>query len=290
MHSDYIMSINQALNYIYQNLDKNLTVDEIADHCCFSKYYFNRVFKLIVGENIYSFIKRMKLENAAFKLRTSKDSPITNIAIEIGYSPSNFASAFKQYFGLSATDYRKMNGIPFKDSFAAVFDHIHNLKKKENIFEEIDAKMRIKRMESMNLVYKRTICNYTRDLQGAWEMFCKEMEGEKLLNTKSQFVGISYDDPLITDEDRCIYDMCMVVDQVSGINVHRIESGTYACYEFYDKLEKLILVFNEIFALWLPFCKYKLDNKPSLEIYQEDVDEKGNISVEICIPIKSSYN
>jgi AraC family transcriptional regulator len=288
LHSDYIMSINQALNYIYQNLDKNLTVDEIADHCCFSKYYFNRVFKLIVGENIYSFIKRMKLENAAFKLRTSKDSPITNIAIEIGYSPSNFASAFKQYFGLSASDYRKINGVPFKDSFAVVFDHIHNLKKKENIFEEIDAKIRIKRMEGMNLVYKRTICNYTRDLQGAWEIFCEEIEEKNLLDTNSRFVGISYDDPLITDEDRCIYDMCMVVDKVSAINVHRIEPGMYACYEFYGKLEKLILVFNEIFAFWLPFCKFELDNRPSLEIYQEGVDEKGNISVEICIPIKSS--
>lgn len=133
------MRINQALNYIYQNIDKNLTVEEIADHCCFSKYYFNRVFKLIVGENIYSFIKRMKLENAAFKLRTSKNSPITDIAIDIGYSTSNFASAFKQNFGLSASEYRKFNGVPFKDSFAVVFDHIHNLKKQENAFEEINA-------------------------------------------------------------------------------------------------------------------------------------------------------
>lgn len=287
MQSDYIMSINQALNYIYQNLDKNLTVEEIADQCCFSKYYFNRVFKLIVGENIYSFIKRMKLENAAFKLRTSKNRTITDIAIEIGYSPSNFASAFKQYFGLSASEYRK-NGAPFKDSFAVVFDHIHKLKKNESIFAEIDAKMQIKKLEGRNLVYKRVICNYTRDLKGAWTIFCEEMKEQNLLDKDFQFIGISYDDPLIADEDRCIYDMCMVVDQVSGINVQRIESGMYACYEFYDKLDQLILVFNEIFALWLPFCKYELEDRPSLEIYQTGLDEKGNIHIEICIPIKDN--
>lgn len=108
-------------------------------------------------------------------MRTSKNRPITDIALETGYSPSNFASAFKQYFGLSASEYRKCNDVPFKDSFAVVVDHIHNLKKKENIFEEIDAKIRIKRIEGMNLVYKRVICNYTRDLQGAWETFCEEM-------------------------------------------------------------------------------------------------------------------
>ncbi len=99
-------------------------------------------------------------------------------------------------------------------------------------------------------------------------------------------MGISYDDPLIANEDRCIYDMGIVVDKVSGVKVHRIKAGMYACYECYDKLDKLILVFNEIFSLWLPFCKYELDNRFSLEMYKTELDEKGNIHVEICIPIK----
>lgn len=288
MRSDYIMSINQAINYIYKNLDNSLTVEEIADQCCFSQYYFNRVFKLIVGENIYSFIKRMKLERAAFQLKTSKKRSITDIAIESGYSSSNFASAFKQYFGVSASDFRKMNNVPFKDSFAGVVEHINTLKKNENIFEEIDAKMQLRKVEGMNLVYKRVICNYTRDLKGAWESFCKEMEEKYPLNKNSRFVGISYDDPLLVNEDRCIYDMCMEIDEVSGIDVHRIETGMYACYEFYDKLDKLILVFNVIFSLWLPFCRYELDNRTGLEIYQSGLDKKGNVCIEICIPIKDS--
>ncbi len=52
--NDYILSINQAINYIHDNIDKNLTVEDIANHCCFSKYYFNRVFRSIVKESIYS--------------------------------------------------------------------------------------------------------------------------------------------------------------------------------------------------------------------------------------------
>ncbi|WP_021167832.1 DNA-binding transcriptional regulator SoxS [Sporomusa ovata DSM 2662] len=42
---------NQGINYIYRNLDKSISVEEIAEQCCFSKYYFNRMFKVIVGEN-----------------------------------------------------------------------------------------------------------------------------------------------------------------------------------------------------------------------------------------------
>lgn len=84
--NNYVLIINQAVNYINNNIEKNLTVEEIADHCCFSKYYFNRLFRSIVNESIYSYIKRMKLENAAIKLRTSSSRPITDIALESGYS------------------------------------------------------------------------------------------------------------------------------------------------------------------------------------------------------------
>jgi len=102
----------------------------------------------------------------------------------------------------------------------------------------------------------------------------------------STFVGISYDDPLIADEDRCVYDMCMLVDKISGVDIRCIEPGMYAWYAFNDTLDKLILAFNEIFVLWLPFCKYKLDNRFALEIYKSDLDEQGKIQLEICIPIQ----
>ncbi|WP_371369920.1 GyrI-like domain-containing protein [Sporomusa rhizae] len=285
VRSDITFVVNQAINYIYTNLDRNLTVEEIGDKCCFSKYYFNRLFKVVVGESIYSFIKRMRLERAAFQMKTSRKS-ITDIAVEAGYSPSNFASAFKQYFGISASEFRQMNTEPFKDSFARVAEHIQNLKKNENVFCEIDAKMQIKKIPGMRLVYKRVICNYSRELKEAWELFCKEIEEKYSLDKVGRFVGISYDDPLIVDEDRCIYDMCMEVDEASGLNVYQIETGIYACYEFYDKPDKLILTFNEIFSLWLPFCNYELDNRPSLEIYHSGIDEKGNIHATICLPIQ----
>jgi len=283
--NDYIMSINQALNYIYHNIDEPLTAEEIADQCCFSKYHFNRKFKSIVGENIYSFIKKVKLESAAFRLRAERNKSITEIALEAGYSPSNFASAFKQYFGVSASMYRELNKIPYKDAFADVTRHIKDLQKNAHIFDSIDKKIAIKRLPGMAVVYKRAICNYQRDLKSAWGDFCIDME-KRYNGDLSTFIGISYDDPITTDEERCIYDMCMVVDDPHGADVQWIVPGLYACYKFYDTIDRLILAFNEIFILWLPFCKYKLDNRFSLEIYQSAFDENEKIRLEICIPIQ----
>lgn len=285
MHNNAALIINQAINYIYKNLDKNLTVEEIADKCCFSKYYFNRLFKGVVGEGIYSFIKRMRLERAAFNMKTSQRS-ITDIALEAGYSPSNFASAFMQFFGVSASEFRTMGNVTIKDSLTRVDEHIRNLKMNENIFNEIDTRIEIKEIQGMNLVYKRVICNYARELKEAWCCFCEETADLFSPEQVKQYVGISYDDPLIIDEERCIYDMCMEIDGVTGPNVYQTETGLYACYEFYDKADKMILTFNEIFSLWFPFCKYELDNRPSLEIYQGGIDEKERLHAAICFPIK----
>lgn len=282
--NNYSLIVNQAVNYIHFNIDKNLTVEDIANHCCFSKYYFNRVFRSIVNESVYSFTKRMKLENAAFKLRTNKRKAITEIALEAGYSPSNFATAFKEYFGVSASDFRANSRIPSKDSYADTVEHISRMEKQEDFFREIDSKITIKRLPPMFLEYERFMGNYY-DLNKAWENFCSEADKQHLINENSKFIGISYDDPLITDENNCMYDMCVTVDTAKGINVHKIEEGLYACYDYYDRIENLCKAFNEVLALWLPYSNYKIDNRFPLEIYKSSLDEEGKMHIDICIPI-----
>lgn len=282
--NDYVQVIDQAIDYIHDNADKNLTVEEIADHCCFSKYYFNRVFKSIVNESIYSFVKRMKLENAAFRLRTSKDRAITEIALESGYSPSNFATAFKEYFGMSASDFRTNNSVPLKDSYRSISEHIAGLKKQEDFYGQIDSRITVRQLPEMLLLYERFIGNYY-DLNKAWDTFCRKLEDRGLIGGNSLLMGISYDDPLIADENKCMYDMCVTVDSIREPNVHRTQAGLYACYDFYDRLENLGKAFNEIFALWLPYSGYCIDNRPSVEIYRSYLDEERKMHIDICIPI-----
>lgn len=281
---EYMQRINQAIDYIHKNLDKNLTAEEIADYCCFSRFYFNKMFKAVVSESVYSFIKRRKLENAAFLLRTKINMPVTDIALRNGYSPSNFASAFKEYYGMSATEYRKKNDIPVKDSYIAVAEHIRSMKKMDDCFDIVNKKIKIRKIDRMNLLYERFIGNYY-DLSDFWEGFCIKVNEKQLVNENTRFIGISYDDPLIIDENRCIYDVCISIENAGGPNVHRVEEGYYACYEFHDRLINLAKAYNEIFSLWMPFCGYDVDHRLPLEIYHSVLDEQGRMRIDICIPI-----
>ena len=280
-------SINQALNYIYQNLDKNLTVTEIAEHCCFSKYHFNRLFKAVVGESIYAFIKRMKLERAAFQLKTARQPSITEIASAAGYSSSNFAVAFRQHFGLTPRDFCQSGQTLQAEPFARVFAHVASLKKSEAAFAALDSRIKLLHLPAMILIYKRFIGNYSRDLPAAWEGFCQDLTTRGLLTNPPHFIGISYDDPLLTAADRCIYDMCLAAPEAVGPDTQKLAAGLYACYEFHDCLPQMMLTFNELFLLWLPFCRYSLDDRASLEIYHSAVEPDGRIRADICLPIRN---
>jgi AraC family transcriptional regulator len=285
MEQDYIHRINQAIDFIYQNIDQNLTVEDIANHCCFSRFYFNRIFRSVTGESVYGFVKRLKMEIAAFKLRSTRRT-ITEISLEAGYSPSNFATAFKEYFNMSASTFRKSENVPVKDTYQAVIEHIKTLKKQDNFFEQFDSRVVIRDLDPMILEYHRFIGNYYHGLKEAWEAFCLKMEQKYTLDEQARFIGISYDTPLIADPDHCMYDMCLKVEKKMCTNVHRIDAGTYACYELYDKQENLIKGYQEILSLWVPFSNYNLDDRPCLEIYRSGLDNAGRLHLDICIPVR----
>ena len=76
--------VNHAINYIISHATEELKVDDIAQVCGYSKYYLERLFKAETGESIYSYIKRMKVEQSAFRLKVDKESSVTQMGEEYG--------------------------------------------------------------------------------------------------------------------------------------------------------------------------------------------------------------
>lgn len=101
--------INKAISYIFEHMDEDITVDDVAKHCAYSKYHLTRMFKEDTKEALYQFIKRVRLERSAWRLKVEKNKSITEIGGEYGYSSSNFATAFKKHLDISPVDYRKLS-------------------------------------------------------------------------------------------------------------------------------------------------------------------------------------
>ncbi|HEX2979402.1 MAG TPA: AraC family transcriptional regulator [Anaerolineaceae bacterium] len=105
----YCDRIDGVKKYIREHIDEPLTRDVLADVAGFSVPHFHRIFTAQIGENIASYVRRMRLERAGRKLRLGAVD-ITEVALAAGYDTHTaFSRAFKQQYGLSPSDFRQLD-------------------------------------------------------------------------------------------------------------------------------------------------------------------------------------
>ena len=101
--------INEAVVYIQQNFNRDLTVDEVAAFCKLNRNYFSRKFKKEMGCTPQEFLIKQRLTNAAELMRLT-DLPIKAVAAQCGYpNQLYFSQAFKKCYGLPPQEWRKQN-------------------------------------------------------------------------------------------------------------------------------------------------------------------------------------
>ena len=69
---EWLKKLGKAIDYIEDNLDKEISYDEAARIACCSPYYFQRVFSYVSGVSLAEYIRRRKMTQAAFELQRAK--------------------------------------------------------------------------------------------------------------------------------------------------------------------------------------------------------------------------
>lgn len=275
--------INRAINYIFEHIDEDITVDDVARHCSYSKYHLTRMFKEDTDEALYQFIKRVRLERSAWRLKVEKEKSITEIGGEYGYSSSNFATAFKKHLNMSPANFRKTSEqMVEKSSFSQGLtlddlDHAGN-------------QITVENLEGFTVIYERKKGNY-HNLPEAWCNFIEKYE--HLATEETLYIECTIDDPTITDENHCMYDLCQTISPDSpalqdnqDLLLQKFDGGKYAVYHFKGYPQFLFMVYQEIFCRWLSKTGNQLDERPILDIYRM-VGEDGYMEIDICFPLKA---
>ncbi|MFV2061264.1 MAG: GyrI-like domain-containing protein, partial [Gammaproteobacteria bacterium] len=280
-NKQYQERINLVWLFIQNNLDENLTLEELAAIAFLSPYHFHRIFTAMTGESIIQYIRRLRLERAAGRMIYT-DHDITTIGLANGYeTPAAFSRAFKQHFGSSPSTFRKN-----KDLSA-----IHGL---ENIVIKTNATLdySIVHFKPQRVLFIRKTGHYLESAFSAWECLMPYALQQGLINDGARTYGIPLDCPDITKHEKMRYDACITVDDTVKPNgefgIQTIRGGRYAVFTHTGHFNKLEQTYNQIILNWLPNTNYDLMHAPSFESYLnpellESTPEK--LKTEIFIPI-----
>ncbi len=105
--AEYVAAISDVLAHVQAHLDDELTPHQLANVACFSEHHFHRIFRAVVGESVMDHVRRLRLERAAFQLKTSRMS-VGSIALDAGYGAQEaFTRIFQAYFGVSPRIFRR---------------------------------------------------------------------------------------------------------------------------------------------------------------------------------------
>lgn len=99
--------IKQAIEYINENYQHEMTLSDIAQQFGVSYHYFSKLFKKISGHNFKEYITAVRINKAKFLLKNTH-IPITEISQACGFNEhKHLIVAFKKISNMTPTEYRK---------------------------------------------------------------------------------------------------------------------------------------------------------------------------------------
>ncbi|NMH85903.1 AraC family transcriptional regulator [Flavivirga algicola] len=284
----YEQKLNVIIEYIHNNLDNIIDIKTLAEISHFSPFHFHRISRALLGEPIGTYISRTRVETAAKMIRyTSLD--IESIAYNVGYeTPSSFSKKFKNHFGVSPTAYRKNKLFTIKKSYTmeaiSSTEHNQNLNiKKPKIID----------LEDKKCIYIRMQGAYqSLDYIGTWKKLWKQVKEQKLFTAGIEHIGLPYDDPKVTDEDKIRYDSCLIIHKnakaTGNIGVKTLKGGKFAVFLYQGSYEYFANVYDYIFNDWLLNNDFELRDDVVREKYISNPErvEPHKLKTEFYLPIK----
>ncbi|GKX32259.1 DNA-binding response regulator [Vallitalea longa] len=105
----YKKIVKVAIDYVYANYDRNITLAQVAEFVLISPNYFSKIFKEETNKNFIDWLNELRIHKAKNLLKDPL-LKIYEVAEKVGYSDYKYFSYnFKKYTGISAKDYREKN-------------------------------------------------------------------------------------------------------------------------------------------------------------------------------------
>ena len=270
---NYQQRLAQVIDYIYNHLDGDLSVNTLAEVALMSPYHFHRIYREMAQETVNATIRRLRLQRAAVELIRSTQS-IARIAKQVAYgSQEAFSRAFSQQFGESPVEYRQSRQAqppPTAEPFIAMLPI--QLMEYTEMFD-----VEINEITPTKLLGYRHQGDYN-EIGALYEKLFINAGSNGLLDENTRSIGLYYDDPGTVDRDKLRSMACISVadnssDTGTELEAMDIPAGKTASIVFKGSYAETHKAYSWFFGSWLPQSGHEAADFPPFEEYLNDPKE-----------------
>jgi len=278
----------ETIDYMEEHLLEEIHTEDLARICFCSNFHYQRLFQILTGVTVSSYIRNRRLTLAAQDLVNS-NSKVIDLSLKYGYeSPESFSRAFRALHGISPSkakkEGRKLKAYPrisFQIQIKGVADMEYKIIKKE-AFPIVGIEKRVSTENGEN----------NMKIPQFWSDSHENGEVKKLAsmigNDSLGVLGVCMD----FDEELKTFSYLIAVEKKTddipkGCVVKEIPASTWAVFESVGPLPNSIQeTWARIFSEWFPATGYELAHAPELEVYpQDDQTDSKDYVCEVWVPI-----
>ncbi len=285
-----LKNMNEALEYIENNLTEKLDYSEVSKIAMCSEYHFNRMFSFLSGVNLSEYVRRRKLTLAALELK-NKDVKVLDVALKYGYnSTDSFSRAFSSLHGVLPSEVKKddvqIKAYPkmtFQLTIKGVDPMNFRIINKEP-FKIVGFKKRV------NIVFNGVnpeISEMYKVLTPEIIMYLKSIsniEPKGMISASTNF-----SDGRMNEQGQLDHyiGVATTEENIADYEVLEVAEHTWTVFESVGPFpETLQNIWGRIYSEWFPTSDYEAVNAPEIVWHESPDTTNPNYRSEIWLPVK----
>jgi len=298
---EYIKRINKVMDFVENNLDKELPLEYLSKKAYFSPFHFHRIFSTITGETLNSFINRKRIEKIASLILNGTELSLLELATNYGFnSSSSFSRSFKKFYGISPTEFKEKG----KDQYSKIGKVLSKNGKEEITFEsyicsinnvknwiKMNAQIEVKEMPELKVVAMRHTGDFDK-IGMVYERLMRWAGPKGLLSSPDmKTVTIYHDDPKVTEMSKLRQSACITINgdiKTDGeAELLSVKKGKYAVGRFEITVTGFKKAWDSM-CVWVAESGYKTRDGDYYELYHNDHMEhpERKFILDICVPVE----
>jgi AraC family transcriptional regulator len=289
----YMARLHRVIDYIEAHLADEIGLETLAREACFSPWHFHRIFTALMDETPDDYVRRVRLEQAARLLWRQPGLSITEVAMRCGFStPSLFSRNFRRYFGVSPKEWRenknrlefRKNGQQLSENGQAVRNdrqasggsNGYSLGREGEERPRERLEVDVVKESPVRVVCIRAMGGYNPGISKAWTRLLRWAKAHDLIRPETRLIGIPYDNPYITPEDKCRFTACIGIADDAEIDLDpggivrfgAVPGGIYASCRYRGPSVGLNGLYTDFYRDWLPSSGFEPVDQPGfIEVY-----------------------